>query len=69
MGFVLGLPVPYLLLYFLLFLFDAALFHIVAWVDGWLPAYQFNRLALMFPLWLWGPLAIMTYLNSLPWKH
>jgi hypothetical protein len=64
MGFVQRLPVPYLLTYLLLFLFDSALFHIVAWVDGWLPAYQFSRFALMFPMWLWGPLAIMTYLNS-----
>jgi hypothetical protein len=64
MGFVQRLPVPFLFTYFLLFLFDSALFHIVAWVDGWLPAYQFSRFALMFPLWLWGPLAIMTYLNS-----
>ena len=64
MGFVQRLPVPYLLTYFLLFLFDSALFHVVAWVDGWLPAYQFSKFALMFPLWLWGPLAIVTYLNS-----
>jgi len=64
MGFVHGLPVPYLLTYFLLFVLDSALFHIVAWADGWLPPYQFSRLALMFPMWLWGPLAIMTYLNS-----
>jgi hypothetical protein len=64
MGFVQRLPIPYLSTYFLLFLFDSALFHIVAWVDGWLPAYQFSRFAVMFPMWLWGPLAIMTYLNS-----
>ena len=64
MGFVRRLPVPYLLTYFLLFLFESALFHIVAWVDGWLPAYRFSGFALTFPLWLWGPLAIMTYLNS-----
>lgn len=55
---------PYLLTYSLLFLFESALLHIVAWVDGWLPPYTFSRMALMFPLWLWGPLAIMTYLNS-----
>lgn len=63
-GFVLRLPVPYPLTYFLLFVFDSALFHIVAWVDGWLPAYQLSPFAFMFPMWLWGPLAIMTYLNS-----
>jgi len=64
MGFVQRLPIPYPLTYFLLFLFDSALVHVFAWVDGWLPAYQFSRFALMFPMWLWGPLAIMTYLNS-----
>jgi hypothetical protein len=58
------LPIPYLLTYFLLFVFESALFHIVAWVDGWLPAYRFSEFSLIFPLWLWGPLAIMTYLNS-----
>jgi hypothetical protein len=63
-GFVQRLPIPYFLTYFLLFVFDSALLHIVAWVDGWLPAYRLSGFALMFPLWLWGPLAIMTYLNS-----
>lgn len=64
MGSVQRLPIPYLLTYSLLFLLESALFHIVAWVDGWLPAYKFSGFALAFPLWLWGPLAIMTYLNS-----
>jgi len=58
------LPIPYLLTYSLLFLLESALFHIISWVDGWLPPYRFSPLALTFPLWLWGPLAIMTYLNS-----
>jgi hypothetical protein len=58
------LPIPYLLTYFLLFLLESTLFHIVAWVDGWLPAYRFSGFALIFPLWLWGPLSVMTYLNS-----
>ncbi len=58
------LPIPYFVTYSLFFLFESALIHIVAWVDGWLPAYTFSAFALMFPLWLWGPLAIMTYLNS-----
>jgi hypothetical protein len=63
-GFVERLPIPYLLTYFLLFLLDSALLHIVAWLDGWLPAFRFSGFPLTFPLWLWGPLAIMTYLNS-----
>jgi len=52
------------LTYFLLFLFESGLFHIAAWVDGWLPAYRLSPFLLMFPFWLWGPLAFMTYLNS-----
>jgi hypothetical protein len=64
LGSVQRLTIPYLLTYFLLFLLESVLIHIVAWLDGWLPAYRFSAFALAFPLWLWGPLAIMTYLNS-----
>jgi hypothetical protein len=38
--------------------------HILAWLDGNLPAFSFHRLYLLFPLWLWGPLFIMTYLDE-----
>ena len=58
------LPVAYPLTYFVLFIVESALLHIAAWIDGWLPAYKFSGLAVAFPLWLWGPLAIVTYLNS-----
>jgi hypothetical protein len=58
------LPIPYPLAYFALFILESALLHVVAWVDGWLPAYRFSGLAVVYPLWLCGPLAIMTYLNS-----
>jgi hypothetical protein len=33
-------------------------------MDGWLPAFTFNALMLIFPLWQWATLAIMTYLNT-----
>jgi len=58
------LPIPYPLTYSLLFLLDSALLHVGSWIDGWLPAYSFSGFAVVYPLWLWGPLAIMTYLNS-----
>src|SRR5215211_1487122 len=32
-------------------------------VDGWVPVLTFNAIMLIFPLWQWGTLAIMTYLN------
>ncbi|HZY46049.1 MAG TPA: hypothetical protein VFF70_15025, partial [Anaerolineae bacterium] len=59
------LPVPYWLTYLALFILESAIFHILSWIDGWLPAYTVNPLLLLFPLWLWGPLAIITYLNSI----
>lgn len=58
------LPSPYWVTYLMLFILQSLLFHVLAWVDGWLPAYTFSLLLLLFPLWLWGPLAIMTYLNK-----
>lgn len=57
------LPIPYWLTYSGLFVIEAGLFHILAWYDGWLPAYRFAAINLIYPLWLWVPLAIMTYLN------
>lgn len=63
MGFVEGLPVPYGVTYLGLLFLEGLLFHGLSWADGWLPAYQVNPLLFIFPLWLWGPLAIMTYLD------
>lgn len=63
MGFVDGLPIPYSVTYLVLFFLEGLFFHGLSWADGWLPAYQFNSLLFVFPLWLWGPLAIMTYLD------
>ncbi len=57
-------PIPYGLTYLALFLLECSIIHVLAWVDGWLPAYTFSALALVFPLWLWGPLAVVTYLDA-----
>jgi hypothetical protein len=48
-----------------LFVLQSIIGHVLAWVNGWLPAYTFSPIVLLFPLWLWGPLAIMRYLNSI----
>lgn len=64
MDFVERLPSPYWLTYLVLFILQSIIIHILAWIDGWLPAYTFSPISLLFPLWLWVPLAIMTHLNS-----
>jgi len=63
MDFVQRLPIPYWLTYLVLFILQGFFNHVVAWIDGWLPTGQFNALTLLFPLWLWGPLAIITHLD------
>jgi hypothetical protein len=65
MNLVAGLPGPYWLPYVVLFVLQSIAVHVLAWIDGWLSAYTFSPILLMFPLWLWGPLAIITYLNSI----
>jgi hypothetical protein len=62
------LPGPYWLTYLLLFLLESFILHIAAWADGWLPVYTVSPLPLLYPVWLWGPLTIMTYLNSVSLK-
>ena len=64
MGWIDRLPGPYWLTYLTLFALHSILTHVLYWVDGWLPAFAFDPLGLLFPLWLWVPLAVMTYLNS-----
>jgi len=63
MRFIQRLPIPYWLTYFLLFTLESAINHVLAWMDGWLPAFTFNAIMFIFPLWQWGTLAIITYLN------
>ncbi len=58
-------PIPYGLTYLLLFILQSAVFLVFSWKDGWLPAFEFQPIVLLFPFWLWGPLAIVTYLDSL----
>jgi hypothetical protein len=65
MDFVERLPIPYWLTYLLLFMLQSIILHVVAWVDGWVPAFTFSPMIILFPLWLWGPLAIVTYLDSI----
>jgi len=57
------LPVPYWVTYLVLFVLQSTLVHVLAWFDGWLPAYKLDALLLLFPAWQWVPLAIMTYLD------
>jgi hypothetical protein len=57
------LPIPYWLTYSSLFVIQGLLLHVLSWLDGWLPAYTFEGILLLHPLWLWVPFAIMTYLN------
>ena len=64
MDWVKRLPIPYWLTYLIFFIVEGSLIHIAAWVDGWLPAYTFNLLILVFPVWLWVPMTIMTYVDS-----
>ena len=65
MDFIAGLPVPYWLTYLLLFLLETSLLQILAWVDGWLPVFTISPVLVTYPLWLWGALAIMTYLDAI----
>ena len=64
MRFIQRLPIPCWLTYLLLFILGSAINHAVAWIDGPLPVFTFNRLLLVFPLWQWGTLAAVTYLNT-----
>lgn len=65
MGFIARLPFPYWLTYLLLFLLEASLIQLLAWVDGWLPVFTISPILITYPLWLWGALAIMTYLDAI----
>lgn len=64
-GFVRRQPLPYWLTYLLLFFIESAVLHVLSWVDGWLPTYSVAPILFLFPLWLWGSLAIVTHLDSL----
>jgi len=63
MRFIQRLSIPYWMTYLLLFILGSVINHVLAWIDGWLPVFTFNKLLLVFPLWQWGTLAAITYLN------
>jgi len=63
MDFIARLPLPYWLTYLLLFVLENLLVHALGWIFGWLPAFTFVPILFSFPLWLWGPMALMTHLN------
>jgi len=54
---------PYGLIYFGFFVLQSLAIHILVWIDGWREPFSFVPLTLLFPLWLWLPLAFMTHLN------
>lgn len=58
------LPLPYWLTYLILFVIQSSLYILTGWLDGWLPAYSIEPVLFTFPLWLWGSLAIMSYLDE-----
>lgn len=57
------LPISYWLTYLLLFLLQSLLMHAVAWLDGWLDPFTLHPVVFLSPIWLWAPLAFMTYLD------
>jgi hypothetical protein len=65
MGLVERLPTPYWLTFLGLLILHSAIVLALAWMDGWLPAYTFSPIVVLFPLWIWVPLAIMRHLNSI----
>jgi hypothetical protein len=64
MDFVQRQRVPYWLTYLILLIVQIAILHILAWMDGWVTVYTFNPILATFPIWLWVPMAVMTYVDS-----
>jgi hypothetical protein len=63
MNFVGRLRFPYWLTYLVLFFLQSFLTHALAWIVGWLPLFKFDPILFAYPLWIWGPLILMTHLN------
>lgn len=63
--FIERLSLPYWLIYLLFFILHSFINHILAWIDGWMPPWTFSSILLTFPLWLWVPLSIVTFLNTI----
>jgi hypothetical protein len=64
MDFVQRQRVPYWLTYLCCLMLEVALLHILVWLDGWMPTFTFNPILAVFPIWLWIPMIIMTYVDS-----
>ena len=58
------MPIPYWMAYLLLFIIHSLINHVFVWIDGLIPPFTFWSVLLTFPLWLWLPLAIVTFLNN-----
>ncbi len=64
MRFIQRLPLPYWLTYLLVLTLHILIAHILDWVDGSTPAFHFRLILCLWPVLIWGPLAIMTYLDA-----
>lgn len=64
MDFVQRQRVPYWLTYLCCLLLEIAILHVLAWVGDWMPTFTFNPIMAVFPIWLWIPMIIMTYVDS-----
>ncbi|MEN6580320.1 MAG: hypothetical protein ABFD05_06775 [Anaerolineaceae bacterium] len=47
-----------------LFILQSLFLQVLSGIDGWLTPFAFDKILLLFPMWFWGPLALMTLLNS-----
>src|SRR5512141_1769162 len=64
MGLIQQLPFPYWVTYLALFILHGFINLAFDWANGWLPAFKFSSLQFIFPLLLWAPFILMTYLDS-----
>lgn len=64
MDFIERQRIPYWFTYLCCLILEIALLHILAWVDGWMPTFTFNPILATFPVWLWIPMMVMTYVDS-----
>ncbi len=58
------LPVPYWLMYLLLFCIQSLVTVLIAWADGSISQMTTWRVLFLFPAWQWLPLLIVTFLNK-----
>lgn len=58
------LPLPYWLIYIMLFIIQSLIIYILAWVDGSISQLTYKRILFLFPAWQWIPFLIVTFLNK-----